>query len=77
MILALALIEYIYYIAIEACFFVGTHQLTGISSNVCCRHDVISKLQNEFSLVVLVTENLTAYMKQIAIMARGECNQRD
>ena len=37
--------------------------------HVCYRHDVISKLQNQHSLVVLVTENLTAYMKQIRIVA--------
>ena len=38
-------------------------------TNISYRHDVISKLQNQHSLVVLVTENLTTYMKHIRIIA--------
>lgn len=40
-------------------------------THVSYRHDVISKLQNQHSLVVLVTENLTNYMKHIRLIAAG------
>lgn len=40
--------------------------------HVSYRHDVISKLQNQHSLVVLVADNLTTYMKNIRLAAKGE-----
>lgn len=38
--------------------------------HVSYRHDIISKLQNQHSLVVLVADNLTTYMKNIRIAAK-------
>ncbi|XP_047471205.1 probable ubiquitin carboxyl-terminal hydrolase FAF-X isoform X2 [Penaeus chinensis] len=38
--------------------------------HVSYRHDVISKLQNQHSLVVLVADNLTTYMKNIRLAAK-------
>ncbi|CAL4062679.1 unnamed protein product [Meganyctiphanes norvegica] len=38
--------------------------------HVSYRHDVISKLQNQHSLVVLVADNLTTYMKNIRCAAK-------
>ncbi|XP_064082430.1 probable ubiquitin carboxyl-terminal hydrolase FAF-X isoform X2 [Macrobrachium nipponense] len=38
--------------------------------HVSYRHDIISKLQNQHSLVVLVADNLTTYMKNIRLAAK-------
>lgn len=44
------------------------------SSHINYRHDVISKLQNQHSLVVLVADNLTSYMKAIAFTIKEKPN---
>ncbi|KAB7498699.1 putative ubiquitin carboxyl-terminal hydrolase FAF-X, partial [Armadillidium nasatum] len=43
-------------------------------SHVNYRPDVISKLQNQHSLVVLVADNLTTYMKNISLLAKDNTN---